>query len=280
MSYTPLREIVDDFIITLDTDDYVSASSDLAIRNFALRGIREIGFDVVPKVKSMKMPVNAQDEVVLPDDYVDILKIGVVHSDGNVYVFGQNKNINMSRSYAQANPPRVTAVSDSGPLNIQENLIADRTDDKGPTSGFGNSNSGVNNNFDSYIFRNYIYENQVGRLYGMGGGHLHGEYRINLDRNRIELSTNNDFTEVVLEYIADEARNTNPMVHVYAEEALRAYIYYKLCERKSTVPANEKSRARAEFYNERRKAKARMSNFTKEEAMKVIRKNYKQSPKY
>ena len=114
----------------------------------------------------------------------------------------------------------------------------------------------------------------------MAGGHLHGEYRINLDRNRIELSTNNDFTEVVLEYIADEARNTDPMVHVYAEEALRAYIYYKLCERKSTVPANEKSRARAEFYNERRKAKARMSNFTKEEAMKVIRKNYKQSPKY
>jgi hypothetical protein len=70
------------------------------------------------------------------------------------------------------------------------------------------------------------------------------------------------------------------MVHVYAEEALRSYMYYKLCERKSTVPANEKARARAEYYNERRKAKARMNNFTKEEAMKVIRKNYKQAPKY
>ena len=277
MNYVPLREIVDDFIMTLDTDDYVSGASDLAIRNFALRGIREIGFDVIPKIKSLKLAVTAQDEVVIPDDFTDMIKLGVVHSDGNVYVFGENKHINMSRSI---NNPATQQVFNTGPLDIDENEIDDRSDDKGPTAGFGTSNAGSNNNFDSYIFRNYIYENQVGRLYGMGGGHLHGEYRINLDRNRIELSTNNEFTEVVMEYIADEARSSDPMVHVYAEEALRSYMYYKLCERKSTVPANEKSRARAEYYNERRKARARINNFTKEEALKVIRKNYKQSPKH
>jgi hypothetical protein len=67
---------------------------------------------------------------------------------------------------------------------------------------------------------------------------------------------------------------------VYAEEALRAYIYYKLVEKKSTVPANEKARARAEYYNERRLANARLSNFTKEEALKTIRKNFKLAPKF
>ena len=41
----------------------------------------------------------------------------------------------------------------------------------------------------------------------------------------------------------------------------------------------EKARARSEFYNERRKANARLSNFTKEEAMQVIQKNFRQSPK-
>ena len=67
---------------------------------------------------------------------------------------------------------------------------------------------------------------------------------------------------------------------MYQEEALRSYIYYKLIERKSNVPANEKARAKAEYYNERRKANARMSNFTKDEALKVIRKNFRQAPKY
>ena len=85
---------------------------------------------------------------------------------------------------------------------------------------------------------------------------------------------------MVVEYIADEARSANPDVHVYAEEALRSYVYYKIIERKSSVPANEKSRARAEYYNERRKANARLSNFTKEEALKTIRKNFHQAPKY
>ena len=46
-----------------------------------------------------------------------------------------------------------------------------------------------------------------------------------------------------------------------------------------SVPANEKQRARAEYYNERRKANARMKSFTKEEALRTIRKNYKQAPK-
>ena len=41
----------------------------------------------------------------------------------------------------------------------------------------------------------------------------------------------------------------------------------------------EKSRARQEYYNEKRLANARLKSFTKEEALKTIRKNFKQSPK-
>ena len=65
-----------------------------------------------------------------------------------------------------------------------------------------------------------------------------------------------------------------------AEEALMSYMYYKIIERKASVPANEKARARQEYYNERRKANARIKSFTKEEALKTIRKNYRQAPKF
>ena len=43
---------------------------------------------------------------------------------------------------------------------------------------------------------------------------------------------------------------------------------------------NEKMRARTEYYNERRIANARLKSFTKEEALKTIRKNFTQAPKY
>jgi len=283
-----LSQIVRDFIITSDGDDYANNVSDSTIRNFALRGIREIGFDLGKKIKSLKLTINSSNNTIaLPDDFVDMSKLGVVGSDGVLYVFGQNKNLNMSRRLQTAadtslddegkNGTSLTDVFDAGPMNILANQVADRVDDKTATASLGSADAG---NIDYYVFDNYLYEGGVGRLYGAGGGHLAGEYRINLDQNRIEIDTDNSYTEVVMEYVADEARSSDPEVHVYAEEALRSYIYYKIIERKSSVPMGEKQRARAEYYNERRKANARLSGFTKEEALKTIRKNFKQAPKY
>jgi len=296
-----LSQIIRDFILTSDSDDFANNVSDSAIRNFALRGIREIGFDLGKSTKSLKLNINSSNNTVsLPDDFVDLSKIGVVGSDGLVYVFTQNKNLNMSRrmqtatdtslddqgKYGGALPADVTDealtggltdVFDANPANISANSIGDRIDDKNSTTGAGHGQGDLR---DYYIFDNYLFEGGFGRMYGIGGGHHHGEYRINFDQNRIEIDTSNSYSQVVIEYIADEARSSDPDVHVYIEEALRSYMYYKLIERKSSVPANEKGRARSEYYNERRKANARMSNFTKEEALKTIRKNFKQSPKY
>ena len=243
-----LSQIIRDFIITLDGDDYASNASDSAIRNFALRGIREIGFDLSKKIKSLKLTVASNDTVALPDDFVDLLKVGIVDSDGVVRVFGNNKNINYSQK-VKLDEDSATTTSDfnAGPLDIDGNEIVDREGSKSATTG---SDSG-SDDFDAYVFDNYMFQGGAGRLYGVGGGHL-----------------------------ADEARSSDPEVHVYAEEALRSYMYYKIIERKSTVPANEKQRARAEYYNERRKANSRLSNFTKEEALKTIRKNFIQAPKY
>ena len=277
MNYVTLRQLINDYIITLDGDDYTANASDSAIRNFALRGIREFGFDVTSRIKSIKLDVQSNSTAILPDDYVDLIKVGSINSDGLVRVFNQNKNINYSRQIKQdttadsLNIDDTTSTADSGggPLDMDSNLILDREDAKSATT----------NNSDSDVFDNFIFQGGIGRLYGAGGAKAPGSYRINLDQNRLEIESGSA-SEIVLEYIADEARSTNPVIHVYAEEALRSYIYYKLCERKSTVPAGEKARARSEYYNERRKAKARLGNFTKNEALKVLRKNFMLAPKY
>jgi len=292
MNKVKLSQVIKDFIITSDGDDYANNVSDFAIRNFALRGIREIGFDLGKKIKSIKRTIDTtNDTIALPDDFVDLLKVGIVGADGVIHVLNQNKHINYSRQIQQDTTAGTTndagvaidddtiSVADSqdGPLNIEANEILDRDPSKSSTTG-STTNS---DDQDFYVFENYLYQGGSGRLYGIGGGHAVGQYRLNLDEDRIELKMGSSgSSEVVLEYIADEARSTDPEVHVYAEEALRSYMYYKIVERKSSVPANEKARARAEYYNERRKANARLSNFTKEEALSTIRRNFKQAPKY
>jgi len=268
----PVSQVIDDFIITQGEDDFVSGASDYAIRSFALRGIREMGFDMLKRVRSIKRTVDRTTNTVpLPDDFVDLIKIGLVGSDGLVYIFAENKNINMSQAYVSEN--NVVSADDAS-------YLEQRKEDKTATNGISSvSGDPIDEGFDSYIFRNFLYGNYEGGLYGVGGGHHSGEYRINYDQNRIEIDTSTGADEVVIEYIADEARSENPTIHVYAEEALRQYIYYKLIERKSSVPAPEKARARAEYFNELRRANSRLSNFTKQEALNVIRRNFRQSPK-
>jgi hypothetical protein len=290
MNKVKLSQIINDFIITSDGDDYANNASDSAIRNFALRGIREIGFDLGKKIKSIKRTVDTtNDTVALPDDFVDLLKLGIVGADGVIHVLNQNKHINYSGQIKQDTTAATTnaagtvidddttSVKDSqdGPLNIEANEILNREASKSSTTG-----STASGDQDFYLFQNYLHQGGLGGLYGVGGGHAVGQYRLNLDQDRIELKMSGSGSEVVLEYIADEARSTDPEVHVYAEEALRCYIYYKIVERKSSVPANEKARARVEYYNERRKANSRLSNFTKEEALSTIRRNFMQAPKY
>jgi len=237
-----LEQIVTDFVFSIDSDDYVNNVSDTMVRNLALRGIRDLGFDIMKRIKAANLNVSATNTVTLPADYVDLLKIGIVGEDGLVYVFGENKNKNLLANNAGDLPDYLLGYSD-------------------------------------FIYRNFVNSTTDGRLYGYGGGHYSGEYRINLGENRIELTLGTGTDTVYIEYIADEALAENPSVHVYAEQAIRAYIYYHLVERKSNVPAVEKARARQEYYNERRLANARLKSFSKEEALKTIRKNFVQSPK-
>ena len=256
-----VSQVVNDFMLSLDGDDYVNNANGMLVRNLALRGLREMNFDIQKKIKSLLLPVNASnDSVALPDDFVDFNKIGVVRADGLVYVFGENKNINMAMKYD-------TGTDSAGVNNRVDAKVTASTS----TSSY---------DLESYTFRNFMYEGTIGRAYGAGGGKYVGEFRINFEQSRIELSGTSGFEEVIIEYIADEARSANPSIHIYAENALRSYIYYRLVERKSSVPMGEKMRARQEYYNERRIANARLKSFSKDEALKIIRKNFKQSPKY
>ena len=243
-SFIPLDQVINDYIIAMQEDDYASNVADYQIRQYALRGIREFGMDISANIKSVLLDVNEQyGYVEIPCDLLALTKIGQIGSDGLVYVFAENKNMNLLENYP----------ADSVP----DYLLG----------------------FDSYVFRNFLFEGTTGRLYGMGGGQGAGEYRVNWAENRIEVSMLSATTQVLIEYISDEAKCENPSVPTAAEEALRAYIYYKTLERKASVPMGEKQRARSEYYNQLRLANARMKSFSKNDALQIIRRNFRLSPK-
>lgn len=263
-----IDEVVNDFLLSIEGDDFARNASDILVRNYALRGLRELGFDLSKRVRSLSLPVESNDTVTLPDDFVNLIKIGTVGTDGLVRVFARNQHIDIKQAYSYL-------ADGVTPIDSNADGVNDRVDAK--TVG---TESILSGDEDFFVFSNYLHQGSMGQLYGIGGGFSSGEYRMNHDQNRIELKLDSDITEVVVEYIADEARSECPTVSILLEEALRAYIYWKLVSRKANVPANEKARARNEWYNEKRLGRARMNPLSKEELLHVGRKNYRQSPKY
>lgn len=258
-----IDDIINDFLISVEGDDYASNVTRTFLRQAALRGIREFGFDISGKVRSLKITPESNGTYTLPDDFASITRVGLAGTDGMVYPLAHNVNLNMSQAY--------TNVTD--PVDSDSDGFLDRVDD---TAGEG---GGILGETEALIFNNYAYNQATGRTYGLGGGIYAGEYRLNRDQNRLETDSGVSGV-IVVEYVADEARAKNKQVPVEAEEALRSYMYYKIIERKRGVPMAEKARARQEYYNERRKANARLKTFNKDEAFRVIRKNFKQAPKY
>ena len=148
MNYVTLRQVMDDFMLSVDVDDYISSVNDAQLRNIALRGIREFGFDISKRIKSLKSNIESNNTVKLPSDYVDLLKVGIVGGDGVVYVLNQNKNLNYSRKLAG----KTTPVDDKdGPMYLEQNEVENRLDDKTATSGGDTISNG--DPFESYGLR-------------------------------------------------------------------------------------------------------------------------------
>ncbi len=237
--YITIKEIVNDLQVMIDDTSYDKDAHIYQLRLLALQGLRELTFDAEQIVKTIDKTINSNLTVSTPNDLVDIKRIGFL-DDKNVF----------------------HPLSKDNDLSISAATKSDR---------IGGSKDDENNPY---------YHTDLGKKFGVGGGQNSlGYYRHNRFNDHIYFSSNLQGKTVYLEYIADTAAGSTPKIHVFCEEALRCYVYYKYIQRKRGVPANEKQMAKRAYYNEKRLARARMMNFSKEQAMQVSRKAFKQSPK-
>ena len=118
-------------------------------------------------------------------------------------------------------------------------------------------------------------------LYIGGGQNANGYYRIDRENNQIALSSDVEHTEIILEYISDGSNvNGDNVINTLSEEALRAYIYWKSIQRRRNSTGQDREFARRDWYNEKRLARARVVNFTPDQAKRITRKGFKQSPRF
>lgn len=247
--YVDLSDIYNDFLLTIEDSDYISSVNPMLVWTIMKRGAREFSLDVHARLRTKSLTIDSTNSITIPPNAISITKVGFVDSDGLIYQLRENVN------------------------------MVDDKDSHAPTQGFSGSTSNASEGLDDVVFHNYLLDGNYGQIYGMGGGKTHGTYRVNYSGGTIQLDTSSSATKVFVEYVEDLASVQDPKVHVFAEEPIRLYTYYKLIQAKSNVPGGEKARARKEYFNELRRANSRFTTFNKQEAMNISRKNFRLSPK-
>ena len=242
-SYITLNEIVKSLLIQMGEQD---ENKFYQFFDIGIRGAKELAFDTTQEIKVAKLHVNDNLTVDLPCDFVNYRRIGVC-SEGQLMSLGLDKEMCLPTDFS----------------------------DCGDSISYASSNLSDLNSV-------YWTGMPSDKLYGLGGGNnIYGFYRIDKEKNQIVLSSDYSGREIVVEYISDgSTSNGEYQIHVFAEEALRSYIWWKHLQRKKNVNMNEKVMARKDWYNEKRIATARFSSFNKEEALQASRKHNKQSPKF
>lgn len=226
----------------------------LQYTDFAVRTLKELNFDILREIKAVELyphDLNAT-RYDLPKDFIDYTRIGVCTN---------------GRVSSLASLPDLCTVEKYSDCGYVQNRIPETK---------------VTSPVDSiYWFDNIKNGEFVGKRFGNRGGQSkNGYYRVDKEANQLIVGSAVAGRPLIIEYITDGSTDkAELLVHSFAEEALRAGIRMRSLRMKRNIPMGEKEAARRDYYNEKRLARARMKNFTKEEAMQMARKGTQSAPK-
>lgn len=256
MAYIEIDEIVRE--ACADDGDTLHLYSDYL--RYALRGVREltIMLGIPLSSKTVSLPINANNTVDLPKDYVDYQKIGIVRENGNISVLDLNDKIYPVEQDNSCGEPTKRIISG---------------DDRR-----GNGIDGI------YYFANYyINGRNVGSLYGHGGGYnRHGAYRPNISREswNIQLSSEVKGNNIILEYSPNGINfggKTSILEQCY--ETLLYWIKWKRDESKPSLSLATVMESERKFFAVAGRLKRVMLSFTIEELKAATRKSFSQAIK-
>ena len=267
--FTTLDNIITAFIISyVGESKLINKINRTDVQFHAMRAIQELSYDVFRSVKSQEIEVPNTLTMILPQDYVNYVKIVSVGSDGlekNLYPTGKTSN-----------PFAITQDSD-GVYQFTDATgdgVLDTLTEQSPSDTWSNYQSQESEpNIDATDATDVEIDSR-GRRYGLDPqhAHLHGSFYVDYNRGNIHFSSTLAGRTIVLKYVSDGLGTDDEMiVHKFAEEAVYKWIAYGILSTRSNIPEHIIQRFKREKFAETRKAKIRLSNIKIEEFTQVLK---------
>ena len=220
--------------------------------------LRELSFDTLKIVNTVRLPVNEYNAVDLPDDFVDDVMVALPSGSTLQPLPKQN----------WINPMRVI-----NPSTSQYSL---------PTAPDYNTNkAGVEDTFFwgsagwLWYWNVNDFGEPTGRFFGSTGGTKRG-YKVVKERRQIQMSLDFSGESIVLQYISDgQSVDSASQIDTQAIQTIRAWQNWK----KSPNANNDYSPEAVSFYNNKKRLRARLSGLTIVDIKNTLRNGFTGSVK-
>lgn len=213
--------------------------------------VRQLNFDTLGNIKSVRLPVNSYKAVTIPCDYVDYVRVGI--------------------QLGQYVEPMAEKKESFNRLNNFDSL--------GNKINYGDieaSNGLIPNNWEGYWYTNYINDKgeHLGRIFNNQPG-FRNSFVVLRERDEIQLDNGFTGTEIVLDYVSDGlTTDSTNAIHPYAIDAIKAFIFWKSKEHGRQYNLGERSVAKDEYYNQLRVLRGRLNNMTVNDIKRSLAKGY------
>jgi len=259
--FTSLEHIINQFILAYVGEGKIIPKIKRAdVSFFAKRALQELSFDTFKSTKAQEIEVPSTLQMLLPQDYVNYVKIAWSDAAGIEHV--------LRPAIFTSNPKNIKQNAD-GTYNLSGNELDFDTDSDTWTKFKAHQ---PNETIDQYD--DGTYDLVLGERYGLEPQHaqVNGSFYIDELAGKIHFSSNISGRTLILEYISDSLGTDAEMkVHKLAEEAMYKSIIYSITSTMVGVPEYIINRYKKEKRAEIRKAKLRLSNIKLEEITQVLR---------
>jgi len=260
-----LKDIVNNFIISyVGEDKIISKIKRTDVAFHAQRGIQELSFDTLPSFKSQEIEISPQLYFVLPQDYVNYVKVTWTDKDGIERVIYPAHKTSDPLPIIQDNNYEYTFDENGEILYAQDSETWKR---------FNNPRNSENS------LEGQLHGRVNGERYGLDPQYAqsNGVFFIDQIKGLIRFSSDMVGRIVTLKYISDGLATDGEMiVHKLAEEAMYKYIAHAVLATRANVPEYMVARFKREAAVAKRNAKLRLSNIKLEEITQVMRGKSKQ----
>ena len=279
--YLSLKDVVNNFLVGyVGNHKLIQDCKRTDVIFHAKRGLQEFSYDTLRSIKSQELTIPPSLSVVLPQDYVNYVRVSFIDQLGVKRIIYPANNLTIN--------PYENPIQDAQGIPTQDNFGENLkgtsiTEERWARANDNLLNGQLINNIDEAIdFQNaYGFEDSWnwGRQYGLEPqlAQTNGWFTLNEREGKMSFSSGLVGNLILLEYVSDGlAYDMDSRVPKMAEEALYAYILHAVISTRRNQPEYVVQRLKREKSAKLRNAKIRLSNIKLGEIAQVMRGKSKQ----